>query len=235
MNCENYKKLIGKYLDGSINDAERTALRAHTQECASCCAQVHSIDRIDSTIKSAFCPATATSQASDSILSKLPATAVRWAPRPLFTPQTALAASILLVIGLLLGIGATRITAKKRPSAKAAPTVPIRVASLRGTVLVKHQNSQSWYELTPESNVYLGDTFHSAAKSAFVLELEDKSTIELNQNSMLVLKLYNGGTQFHLEHGRLAATLDSPHPPFVISTPNGRVEALGTEFTVTVE
>jgi ferric-dicitrate binding protein FerR (iron transport regulator) len=65
--------------------------------------------------------------------------------------------------------------------------------------------------------------------------MKDKSTIELNQNSMLVLKLYNGETQFFLEYGRCTAALESPHPPFFIRTPHGRVEALGTEFTVTVE
>ncbi|HUT46836.1 MAG TPA: FecR domain-containing protein [Sedimentisphaerales bacterium] len=50
----------------------------------------------------------------------------------------------------------------------------------------------------------------------------------------LVLKLYNDETQFFLEHGECTASLESPHGPFFISTPNGRVEALGTEFTVTV-
>ena len=110
----------------------------------------------------------------------------------------------------------------------------MKVARLEGTVLVKHQDSDLWYPLMPGSGIYLGDTFHSTAKSAFVLELEDKSTLELNQNSMLVLKLYNGETQFFLEHGECTASLESPHGPFFISTPHGRVEALGTEFTVTV-
>jgi ferric-dicitrate binding protein FerR (iron transport regulator) len=102
-------------------------------------------------------------------------------------------------------------------------------------VLVRHKGSDLWQVLETGSNVYLGDTFHSAAKSAFILELEDESTIEVNQNSMLVLKLYNGETQFFLEYGRCTAALESPHPPFFIYTPHGRVEALGTEFTITVE
>ena len=84
------------------------------------------------------------------------------------------------------------------------------------------------------SNIYLGDTFHSTAKSAFILKLDKESTLELNQNSMLVLRLYNDETQFFLEHGECTASLESPHEPFFISTPNGRMEALGTEFTVTV-
>ncbi|MHC4865037.1 MAG: FecR family protein [Planctomycetota bacterium] len=111
----------------------------------------------------------------------------------------------------------------------------MKVAKLTGTVLVRHKDSDVWKILEAGSKLYLGDTFHSAAKSACVLELEDESTLELNQNGMLELRSYNGGTEFYLKHGVLAAALKSPHGPFFISTPHGRVEALGTEFTVTVE
>ena len=52
---------------------------------------------------------------------------------------------------------------------------------------------------------------------------------------MLVLKSYNGQTQFFLQHGECTAALESPHGRFFIETPHVRVEALGTEFTVTVE
>jgi ferric-dicitrate binding protein FerR (iron transport regulator) len=113
--------------------------------------------------------------------------------------------------------------------------VPIRVGDAQGMVLVRHEGSTLWQTLEAGSSIYLGDMFHAAANSACVLKLGDESTLELNQNSILVLKSYNGETQFYLEHGELTAALESPHPPFFISTPHGRVEALGTEFTVTVE
>ena len=128
-----------------------------------------------------------------------------------------------------------RFTAERQTEVPMSAKVPMKVARLEGTVLVKHQDSDSWFPLRSNSDIYLGDTFHSAWKSGLVLEVGNQSTLELNQNSMLVLKSYNGGTQFHLEHGKLAAALESPHPPFFVSTPHGRVEALGTEFTVTVE
>ncbi|MHC4582725.1 MAG: FecR family protein [Planctomycetota bacterium] len=100
--------------------------------------------------------------------------------------------------------------------------------------MVKHKGRDTWQTLKAGSNIHLGDTFHSAARSACVLRLDANSKLELNQNSMLVLNMYNGRTEFHLEQGELAAQLASPHPPFFISTPHGRVEALGTEFTVKV-
>jgi ferric-dicitrate binding protein FerR (iron transport regulator) len=147
----------------------------------------------------------------------------------------AVAASIFLAVGLLSGFVLGKFNADKLTEVPTTAKVPMKVAKLEGTVLVKHENSELWIPLSTETDIYVGDTFHSAAKSALVLELENQSTLELNQNSMLVLKLHNGGTQFHLEHGKLAAALESPHPPFFVSTPHGRVEALGTEFTVNVE
>ena len=113
--------------------------------------------------------------------------------------------------------------------------VPMQVAELKGTVLIRHQDSDTWQTMTPDSSVHLGDTFHSAAKSSFTLKLDAESKIEVEQNSMMALTSYNGQTQFFLEHGQCKASLESPHGPFFISTPHGRVEALGTEFTVTVE
>jgi ferric-dicitrate binding protein FerR (iron transport regulator) len=145
--------------------------------------------------------------------------------------RASIAAGILLAIGLTLGFAMGRAGTDKPTGAK----VPMRVAKLDGTVLVKHEGLDAWQVLETDSTIHLGDMFHSATRSGFVLEMEDKSTIEVNQNSMLVLKLYNGQTQFFLEYGRCTAALESPHPPFFIRTPHGRVEALGTEFTVTVE
>jgi hypothetical protein len=234
MSCEKYIKLIEKYLNADIKDAELNELKGHIQQCTSCRSKFEQIDRFEGIIKSTFSSATTAKQASESVLSKLPVSrpvSTRTLP---FSARMAVAASIFIAIGILLGFGLAKISSV-RHTTTLATKVPMKVTRLEGTVLVKHQDSELWHPLEESSNIYLGDTFHSMSKSGFILELENKSTLELNQNSMLVLKLYNGETQFHLEHGELAAALESPHPPFVISTPHGRVEALGTEFTVSVE
>jgi hypothetical protein len=234
MSCEKYQDLIKKRLDGIISEEEFSDLKAHAQECWLCREELGRCTQIQDIVKQALSSRTSPQRASQTILSQITPRRIRPAPILLFGKRTAIAASILLAIGLLLGFGLARVTTAGRIAAIAAQ-VPIKVTQLEGTVLVKHQNSDLWQRLQPGSKIHLGDTFHSTAKSGVVLELEDKSTIELNHNGMLVLKLYNGGTQFHLEYGKLAATLNSPHPPFVVSTPHGQVEALGTEFTVTVE
>jgi hypothetical protein len=235
MNCEKYTELIEKYLNAEIEDTELDQLKDHTGRCASCRKKFEHIGKLEEYVKSSFSSATTSEQASGTILSKLPTTKRGSSTVLLFSKQMAVAASIFLAVGLLSGFVLARINTDKRIVVPTTKKVPMEVARLEGTVLVKHRDSELWHPLSSETDIYVGDTFHSAAKSSLVLEVGNQSTLELNQNSMLVLKLYNGGTQFHLEHGKLTAALESPHPPFFVSTPHGRVEALGTEFTVTVE
>ena len=233
MSCEKYTELIEKHLNAEIKDTELEQLKEHIGQCESCRKKYGQLGRMEKIVKKAFSSATTAEQAADSILSKLPATRIATAPVVLFSKQLAVAASIFLAVGLFSGFLVGRLDSDMQVSG--AEKVPMKVGRLEGTVLVKHRDSELWHPMLPGSDIYLGDTFHSAPKSVLVLELENQSTLELNQNSMLVLKLYNGKTQFHLEHGKLAAALESPHPPFFVSTPHGRVEALGTEFTVNVE
>lgn len=234
MNCEKYTELIEKYLSAEIKDTELEQLKDHIGECGSCRKKYEQLSGLEEIVKESFTSTTTAVQASETILSKLSTTQSGSARILSLNKYSAIAASVLVGISFLCGFILARFDDKVisiPPTAK----VPMKVTKLEGTVLVKHEKSELWYPLSSDSNIYLGDTFHSAVKSSLVLEVGDKSTLELNQNSMLVLKLYNGETQFHLEYGKLAAALESPHRPFFVSTPHGRVEALGTEFTVNVE
>ena len=238
MTCEKYKNLIEKFIEGTINDGQLAELKTHTQKCESCREEFERCVLLQDVVRHAFSSRISAEQAGASFLGKLSSQTNRW-QRParygkaLFAGRrAAIAAGILLAIGLLLGF--TLGKAGKSAWTPLTAQVPISVGKIEGTVLVRHEGSDVWQALEANSNIYLDDTFHSTAKSACVLKLDDESTLELNQNSMLVLKLYNGETQFFLEHGECTASLESPHGKFFISTPHGRVEALGTEFTVKV-
>ncbi len=234
MNCERYKKLIEKYLDGIINAADLANLESHTENCSACRDEFERSKQLQTVLAEGMSVQTDAKEAKEAVLSRLTDKGLVAAPKVFFAGRMAIAASILIVAGLFLSFYLGRVTSTQTRTPLTAQT-SLRIASLEGIVLVKHHGAALWEKLEAESNVYIGDTFHCSAKSAFNLEFRDKSTIKLNQNSMLVLKECNGRTQFYLEHGELAAALESPHPPFVVSTPNGRVEALGTEFTVSVE
>ena len=236
-NCEKYQNLIEKYLDGMIAEDEWSELQKHTKTCSLCRVEFERSTFMEDAVKQAFSSDTSAEEAGASLAARLPSEPddkpLPHRPVVLFAGmRAAVAAGILLVTGMFLGFALDR---NDEPSAASLKVeVPISVGRIDGTVLVRHEGSDVWQTLKADSKIRLGDTFHSAAKSSCVLKLDDQSTLDLNQNSMLVLETFNGETQFRLEHGELDAALESPHPPFYISTPHGRVEALGTEFTVTV-
>ncbi|MHC4097652.1 MAG: FecR domain-containing protein [Planctomycetota bacterium] len=236
MDCEKYKKLIEKYIEGTISDEQVADLKTHAETCEQCREEFEQCTVLEDVVREAFSSARSAEEARVSVMTRLsagPNTAqpIQYNLGWLAGRRASIAAGILLAIGLTLGFAMGRAGIDKPTGAK----VPMRVAELDGKVLVRHEGLDAWQVLKTDSTIHLGDKFYSTTRSAFVLEMDDKSTIEVNQNSMLVLKLYNGETQFFLEYGRCTAALESPHPPFFIRTPHGRVEALGTEFTVTVE
>jgi ferric-dicitrate binding protein FerR (iron transport regulator) len=238
--CEKYKNLIEKYVEGTIGDGQLAELKTHMKTCESCSQEFERCILLQDVVRQAFSSPMTAEQARASLVARLfEEPNLRLRPASIRTTlfagrQAAVAAGVLLALGLFLGFVLGRAGTGKPTAAPLTAQVPILIGDLEGTILVRHEGSDVWQTLEVGSNIYLGDTFHSTAKSAFALKLDDKSTLELNQNSMLVLKLYNGQTQFFLEHGECTAGLESPHGPFFISTPNGRMEALGTEFTVKV-
>jgi ferric-dicitrate binding protein FerR (iron transport regulator) len=238
--CEKYKNLIEKYIEGTINDEHLAELTEHVDTCKSCRMEFKRCVLVQDVVKHAFSSPMAAEQAGTLLVTKLSEKPDRRLHSAFngttlsVRRQAAVAAAIILAVGLFFGFALGRAGTGKPIVEPLTARVPININNLEGIVLVKHKNSDIWQTLGPDSNVYLGDTFHSATKSGCVLKLDKKSTLELNQNSMLVLKSYNGQTQFFLEHGECTTSLESPHGPFFISTPNGRMEALGTEFTVKV-
>jgi len=143
-----------------------------------------------------------------------------------------------LAAGLIAGMAVSffwlRPAGAERDDQTAQRPVPMRIASIDGDVLVRHRDGQAWRRLTPSSKVYAGDRFHTPPESKLVLALKDESTVGISSNSVVSLSACDGGMTFELDHGTLRASLQSPHAPFFVQTPQGRVEALGTEMTVTV-
>ena len=234
MNCKNYKNLIEKYLDGIMNQNELADLRSHSRNCPDCKTEFEQAIKLQTAITESLSPHSTSNQASQAIILKLPNKKIEAASKPFFGPYIAIAATITIAAALSLSFYLGQVTAERFEQPTAVKT-PLNITNLEGIILVKHQGQTIWQKLEAQSPVYIGDTFHSTAKSELKLRFQDESIINLKQNSMLVLKKFDDGTLFHLEHGELDADLNSPHPPFVVSTPNGRVEALGTEFTVSVE
>jgi hypothetical protein len=232
--CHKYKDLIEKVLDGDISDGELSELKAHTTTCPSCREELGGFNLMRSVVTEAFSSSKDAKDAGKQVLHRLSLHPLppsrgpdgRW---------KSIAASILVAAGLALGFALGWASRAGPGGLTLAAQVPVTVMDLTGTVLVRHAGLDTWQLLRADSTIHLGDTFHSTGGSGFVLGLDKESTIEVSQNSMLMLNSYDKQTQFFLAHGECTADLESPHGPFFIETPHGRVEALGTEFTVTVD
>jgi ferric-dicitrate binding protein FerR (iron transport regulator) len=232
--CRIFQDLIEEYLDGTIGESDLESLQAHTAVCQACAEEFRRSTVIQEVIADAFEPRTGAKDATGAIMASLPNRVGRvrvWA----IPGRLAAAAMVLLAVGMIAGFSLGRSGSVPPDEAAALTAAPMQVTGLEGTVLVRHEGSDTWHALKADSGVYLGDAFHCMSKSNLTLDVGEKSTVQIVENSMMTLKSHNGETRFHLEHGHCRASLQSPHGPFFISTPHGRVEALGTEFTVTVE
>ena len=241
MDCQNAKELTERLVDGTISSEQERELIGHAETCEACREEIRHVTLVGEMIGDAFSPQATGAEARMRILRGLPepvqttGIGINW--HPWF--RSGIAAVILLAVGLLIGLNAGGPPVEGPavdgpPDTASLRQVPMRVSEIEGIVLVKHEDSDAWQPVEPNAPVYLGDTFHPTARATMVLALKDDSTIKLGQNSMLALTSFNGETQFFLEHGECTASLENPHGPFFISTPHGRVEALGTEFTVKV-
>lgn len=232
--CRKYKDLIEKVMDGDISDAEFSELKAHTTTCSSCREELDGFNYMRSVVTEAFSSSKDAEEAGEQVLHHLSLHSLPQSRVPGWRWKS-IAAGILLAVGLALGFALGWASSAGPGDVTLAAQVPVKVMDLTGTVLVRHAGFDTWQFLRADSTIHLGDTFHSTGGSGFVLGLDKESTIEVNQNSMLILKSYDEQRQFFLAHGECTADLESPHGPFFIETPHGRVEALGTEFTVTVD
>jgi ferric-dicitrate binding protein FerR (iron transport regulator) len=243
MTCDDCRILLDRYLDGLLQAGEREELLAHTAQCSACRGQYEQISRMQTQLHAALAPQASATDAAAAILERLETHAAP-PPKPA-APQVyrpwrrglSMAAVFALAItaGFFLGTGWSRATGNDRVERPSGLAVPIQVVGLKGTVLVQQSANAAWNELTSASPLYVGDVFQASPKSEMTLAFKDGSTMVLSANSRLSLEHYNGGTRLNLGAGQLKASLNSPHPPFIVSTPSGQLEALGTEFTVSVE
>lgn len=240
MSCKDFESQLAELVAGTISPSDRDALVRHAQTCADCRRALADHERLRGTLQEAFAPATPAWQAAVAILQRLPAAP----PAPLrnvrlaslFAPawRGLAAAVLLLAVGSLGGFALGRL----RAATTAPPStgrLPVRIASVSGTVLVKHAHQADWHDLSPTSAMYLGDVVHATGASAATLSLWNQSTIDLAANTTLSADAFDGRVEFSLCSGTIKARLESAHPSFFIRTPQGVLEALGTEFTVSVQ
>ena len=232
MNCQEITKLIEAYLEGDLDSRQKQDLHTHLEACPSCRKEFENFRKLETVLQEAFTFQQADQQAADSVMTQIPEQPAPVATRPIYSVGK-IAAGLFLAAGLAIGFYAGRQSAQK-PFLQ-APATSYQVSQLEGTVLVRHPDSDIWMPLRADSKIYAGDQFLSTPDGRVRFEAGAGSFVELSENSMLVFNHIADQTDLQLVHGTLDASLKSPHEPFFVTTPHGRAEALGTEFSVTVE
>ena len=231
MNCKEFKIIIDKYIEGDVDKSCLKELNLHADTCSNCRKELLFASNLESVLKQSVPTNIDAQNASERILSDLQTQSKIQITKPAFKFNKWLAAAACI----LIGFGLAKISTISTKQNTSSPKVPLTAVDITGTVLVKRLDAETWQQLSSDQKVYLGDTFQAAGNSGMTLVFEDGSTMTLRQNTMLQLKEFNGKTDFYLSYGKVHSDLRSPHAPFFISTPHGRAEALGTDFTVTVD
>ncbi len=231
MTCEAYKTSFHRYMEGILEQQAQEDLQQHIETCSACKAAYKDLSHMQVTLQDSLNPSTTCKQKISQAITNLKIQPQKSVPsRMALAPflRYGAAAAVFLAIGLFIGSRQS-----PNPISQQKP-LNITVSQLQGDVLVRHTWENGWEKMTPEESIYEGDAFLSLHQASLALSLDKNNTVSLNENSSLNLLEYNGQTEFGITYGTVKATLDGPHEPFFISTPQGRFEALGPEFIVRV-
>ena len=155
IDCRTCSDLISLHLEGMINETQLDELKMHTDGCESCRKGFESLGLVQDIVQESFSSQTSAEQASTKVLDRLAATPhvrIR-ASRAVGARQAwtrgAIAAAVLLAIGLTIGFGLGKATVPRPAEVTLPDQVPMRVSRLSGTVLVKHDGFDKWEALQP--------------------------------------------------------------------------------------
>ena len=231
MTCKAFQIMIEKYREGILERHEEEPLRQHIKTCSVCRAAYEEFAMMQTFVQDSISPSDAGKEKVTHTVANV--TIEPAGQSPLYLSRAswrgyAAAAAVFFVIGLFIGLR------QSNPAVTKPAALSVCVSQLEGEVLIRHEWEDGWKPITKEEPVYKGDSFIALHQARLVLALDEQNTVTMDENSSLDLLEYNGLAEFGIEYGTVKATLNGPHEPFFVSTPQGRFEALGTEFIVHV-
>jgi hypothetical protein len=231
MTCEAYKTTFKTYTEGILAQQAQEDLQQHIKTCSACRAADREFSHMREILRDSLNQSDTCKQKISQAITNVEIQPQKSVPsRMALVPflRYGAAAAIFLVIGLFIG-------SRQSPDPiSGQKPLAIAVSQLHGDVLVRHTWEDDWKKMTHGESIYKGDVFLSLHQASLILSLDKNNTVSLNENSSLNLLKHNGQTEFGIDYGTVKAKLMGPHEPFFISTPQGRFEALGTEFIVRV-
>jgi len=141
MQCDEVRPLLGAYLDGEVDEAERASLRQHLEGCAECGPEAAALERLRDGIRSAAPVYQAPEALRSAVRAALRREAAQTSPMSMRAPGwLAYAASILIAVAIGSG-GTFVLTGERQQNMIANEVIDSHLRSLLGSHLTDVQSS----------------------------------------------------------------------------------------------
>jgi len=233
MQCDDARRQLDAWQDGSLDAELRDAVDAHLASCPDCQAAAAEVARLDSGLRQAFAPRRdAAAAVAERVLAKLaPITQqsrTSW-PRSLTLAVAAAAAGFLLAVAIfrpwdkppIRPIESPRDVVNAPPPG--APSMQLAIA----TGAVECESGKSWQPVATGGSVPLGCAVKTSPGVRCEFRSPDGSEVRLNGGTEVV---FQGLRQVRLVRGQVWSTVAQAPEPYRVESPIATVTALGTQF-----
>ncbi len=231
---------VQSYIDDLLSEHERGAFSRHLSGCSICQKELDSITEVRKAIRTMVDEPMARldkhalfARVNSENLSR---------NKSLFPWKvaTGLTFAVLLMFTWMVFKGKTSLVQQEKAKIDASDSVPssynptLSQSPLVESAWVTYLTGEVQGPLTQRSELFmpLGRQLHVGAGSQVVVQLDDKTSVAVMENS-LVRFSWNNRWELELERGSVAVHLDKPrHAGFEVECSAGSVGAIGTEFSV---
>jgi ferric-dicitrate binding protein FerR (iron transport regulator) len=231
MHCDDARRQLDAWHDGSLDAGVRDALDAHLASCPECQAAAADVARIDAELRRAFAPRrdAATAVAERVLANIVPISPRSTGPRSVALAVAAAAAGFLLAVAIfrpwqkpaLQPIESPRDFAKSPP----IETPPVQLAIATGAV--ECDSGKSWQAVATGGSVPLGCAVRTQPGVRCEFRSPDGSEVRLNGGTEVI---FQSPRKVRLVRGQVWSTVAEAAEPYRVESPVATVTALGTQF-----
>jgi ferric-dicitrate binding protein FerR (iron transport regulator) len=234
MRCDDARRQLDAWHDGSLDAGTRDAVDAHLASCPDCQAAAGDVARLDSDLRRAFSPRR---DAATAVAERVLANLGPVMPRTTWTRSAVLAVAAAAA-GFLLAVAIFRPWEQSRSREPGGTLVEVpparRDVADGGTIqlaiatgAVECQPGKSWEAVATGGSVPLGCAVRTQPGARCEFRSPDGSEVRLNGGTEVVFK---SPRQVQLVRGQVWSTVAAAETPYRVESPVATVTALGTQF-----
>jgi ferric-dicitrate binding protein FerR (iron transport regulator) len=231
MRCDDARRQLDAWHDGSLDAETRDALDAHLASCPDCRAAADDVARRDAELRRAFAPRRdAATAVADRVLAQVaPVTRTTTWPRSVLLAVAAAAAGFLLAVAIFRPWQKPPVQRLESPPefVKAPLSAPSPVQLAIATGAVECESGKSWQAVATGAGVPLGCAVRTQPGVRCEFRSADGCEVRLNGGTEVV---FRGPRDVQLVRGQVWSTVVAAAEPYHVESPFATVTALGTQF-----